>query len=57
MYFRESLKLDYTFDYPPHFARIGAEADACRERAALFNMSYFGKFILSGPDAQVISLK
>lgn len=51
--FRESLAEDYTFGYPSHFDIIGAESDACRSRAALFNMSYFGKFYLSGPDAQV----
>ena len=24
----------------------------CRQRVALFNMSYFGKFYITGPDAQ-----
>lgn len=29
------------------------EALACRTGAALFNMSYFAKFYLTGPDAQI----
>jgi len=50
--YRDMLDADYTFGYPPHFDIIGAEAEACRSSAALFNMSYFGKFFLSGTDAQ-----
>ena len=34
--------------------QIRAECLATRYRAALFNMSYFGKFWLKGPDAQVV---
>ncbi len=36
----------------PLFIQIGAECLACRERAAIFNMSYFGQYYLTGPDAQ-----
>ena len=25
---------------------------ACREKVACFNMSYFGKYYITGPDAQ-----
>ncbi len=32
--------------------QIGAEAMACREKVACFNMSYFGKYYITGPDAQ-----
>ena len=32
--------------------QIREEALACREHVAVFNMSYFGKFYLHGPDAQ-----
>ena len=32
--------------------QIGKECLACRERVAVFNMSYFAKFYLTGPDAQ-----
>lgn len=32
--------------------QIGQEALAARNAAALFNMSYYGKFYLTGPDAQ-----
>ena len=31
--------------------QIGRECMACRERAAVFDMSYFGKYYLVGPDA------
>ena len=31
---------------------MGEECRACREGVAVFNMSYFGKFFLTGPDAQ-----
>ena len=33
-------------------SQIRAECLATRTAAALFNMSYFGKFYLTGPDAQ-----
>jgi len=32
--------------------QIGKECLACREKVAVFNMSYFAKFYLTGPDAQ-----
>jgi len=32
--------------------QIKAECLGCRENAAIFNMSYFGKFYLTGPEAQ-----
>lgn len=32
--------------------QIGEEALAARNAAALFNLSYYGKFYLTGPDAQ-----
>ena len=32
--------------------QIKAECLGCRQNAAIFNMSYFGKFYLTGPDAQ-----
>lgn len=33
------------------FLKIGDECIACRERVAVFNMSYFAKFLLTGPDS------
>lgn len=33
------------------FVKIGDECIACRERVAAFNMSYFAKFLLTGPDS------
>ncbi|XP_049887024.1 sarcosine dehydrogenase, mitochondrial [Pectinophora gossypiella] len=50
--YEEVLKGDHTFDFSKHHARIGQEALACRNGAALFNMSYYGKFYLTGPDAR-----
>ena len=32
--------------------QIQQECLACRERVAIFDMSYFGKYFLMGPDAQ-----
>lgn len=48
----ERLKMDYTFDFPRHHDIIKQECLACRRDVALFNMSYFGKFYMTGPDAQ-----
>lgn len=43
---------EYTFDFPPHHHVIREECLACRRAAAVFNMSYFGKFYLLGVDAR-----
>uniref|UniRef100_A0A452VFE1 Sarcosine dehydrogenase n=1 Tax=Ursus maritimus TaxID=29073 RepID=A0A452VFE1_URSMA len=43
---------EYTFDFPPHHDVIKKECLACRGAAAVFNMSYFGKFYLVGLDAK-----
>jgi len=50
--YEELLKKDYTFDFPEHFKTIGEECLNCRNNVAVFNMSYFAKFFLNGPDAQ-----
>ncbi|XP_047380112.1 sarcosine dehydrogenase, mitochondrial isoform X3 [Sciurus carolinensis] len=42
---------EYTFDFPPHHHVIQKECVTCRGAAAVFNMSYFGKFYLLGLDA------
>jgi len=47
-----SLKMDYSFDFPLHHDIIKAECLGCREKVAAFNMSYFGKFYLTGIDAR-----
>merc|ERR1712032_1611985 len=39
-------------DHPKIEENIRAECLATRTTAGLFNMSYFGKFYLTGPDAQ-----
>lgn len=50
--YEDKLKLDYTFDFPGHHKIIKDECLGCRRNAAIFNMSYFGKFYITGPDAQ-----
>lgn len=50
--YNKLLNDDYSFDFPAHHHQIKEECLACRERAAIFDMSYFGKYYISGPDAQ-----
>lgn len=50
--YEEKLRQDYAFEFPKHHDDIGRECLGCRENVAVFNMSYFGKFYLIGPDAQ-----
>jgi len=50
--YKERLQLDYTFDHPKIEENIRGECLATRTTAGLFNMSYFGKFYLTGRDAQ-----
>ncbi|GAB6032728.1 hypothetical protein CHUAL_011598 [Chamberlinius hualienensis] len=47
----DALKNDYTFQFPKQHHIIGHESLTCRTKAAIFNMSYFGKFYLTGDDA------
>lgn len=42
----------YGFGRPNWFPYVGAEHRACRERAALFDQSFFAKFTLIGRDAE-----
>ncbi|XP_026462833.1 sarcosine dehydrogenase, mitochondrial-like [Ctenocephalides felis] len=51
----EKLKGEYRFGFPECHDIIASEAMACRKQAALFNMSYFCKLYLTGPDAQQAS--
>jgi len=50
--YNEALTAEYSFDFPNHHDLIRDECLACRTTAAVFDMSYFGKFYISGPDAQ-----
>ncbi|XP_039317395.2 sarcosine dehydrogenase, mitochondrial [Saimiri boliviensis] len=50
--YRRLLGAEYTFDFPPHHDSIKKECLACRGAAAVFDMSYFGKFYLVGLDAR-----
>ncbi|XP_065339541.1 sarcosine dehydrogenase, mitochondrial [Cloeon dipterum] len=51
--YKELLQGDYSFGHPEHHHVIGQECHACRNQVALFDMSYFGKLYLSGPEAQL----
>ncbi|XP_041973675.1 sarcosine dehydrogenase, mitochondrial [Aricia agestis] len=53
--YEDVVKGDYTFGFSKHHDLIGKEALACRNAAAMFNMSYYGKFYLTGPDAQRVA--
>ncbi|XP_056146908.1 sarcosine dehydrogenase, mitochondrial [Lampris incognitus] len=46
------LGKEYTFGFPPHHDVIKNECLTCRHSVAVFDMSYFGKFYLTGPDAK-----
>ncbi|CAG0880074.1 unnamed protein product [Darwinula stevensoni] len=50
--YNERLQDDYTFQFPTHHSQIERECLSCREKAAVFDMSYFGKFYLTGKDAK-----
>ncbi|KAM9322418.1 sarcosine dehydrogenase, mitochondrial-like isoform 1-T2 [Pholidichthys leucotaenia] len=50
--YNELLAREYTFDFPPHHSVIKSECLSCRNAVAVFNMSSFGKFYLTGPDAK-----
>ncbi|XP_011259661.2 sarcosine dehydrogenase, mitochondrial [Camponotus floridanus] len=50
--YADVLKTEYTFDFPPHDNIIREEALSCRNNVALFNLSYFGKFYICGPEAR-----
>lgn len=50
--YNEALTAEYSFDFPKHHDLIRDECLACRTTAAVFDMSYFGKFYITGPDAQ-----
>ncbi|XP_054375352.2 sarcosine dehydrogenase, mitochondrial isoform X5 [Pongo abelii] len=50
--YRRLLADEYTFAFPPHHDTIKKECLACRGAAAVFDMSYFGKFYLVGLDAR-----
>nr|XP_056716394.1 sarcosine dehydrogenase, mitochondrial [Euleptes europaea] len=50
--YNQLLSDEYTFDFPPHHKVIRNECLTCRNALAVFNMSYFGKFYLVGPEAR-----
>nr|XP_019937304.1 PREDICTED: sarcosine dehydrogenase, mitochondrial [Paralichthys olivaceus] len=50
--YNDLLGKEYTFNFPPHHDVIKSECLSCRHGVAVFDMSYFGKFYLTGPDAK-----
>lgn len=48
----DRLRMDYTFGLPKTHDIIGAECLACRNDVAVFNMSSFSRYYLTGPDSQ-----
>ncbi|XP_014664920.1 PREDICTED: sarcosine dehydrogenase, mitochondrial-like [Priapulus caudatus] len=42
----------YDISFPKHHDVIETECMTCRSAGAVFDMSYFGKFYLTGPDSQ-----
>lgn len=49
--YRDEIQGNNTFGWPKNFDLVAQEVLACRNQAVVFNQSYFGKFIVSGPDA------
>ncbi|OQS05254.1 sarcosine dehydrogenase, mitochondrial isoform X1 [Thraustotheca clavata] len=47
----KAIEDDNTFGWPKSHATVGGEVQACRNAVAVFDQSYFGKFILTGKDA------
>ncbi|KAK7078630.1 hypothetical protein SK128_005189 [Halocaridina rubra] len=47
-----ALKAEYTYEFPQHHDLLGNECLTCRSAAAIFDLSHYGKFYLTGPDAQ-----
>ncbi|XP_020288905.1 sarcosine dehydrogenase, mitochondrial [Pseudomyrmex gracilis] len=49
--YADILKMERTFNFPPHDNIIREEALSCRNNVALFDLSYFGKLYICGPEA------
>eukprot|EP01063_Lacrimia_lanifica_P025208 TRINITY_DN3298_c0_g1_i1.p1 TRINITY_DN3298_c0_g1~~TRINITY_DN3298_c0_g1_i1.p1 ORF type:complete len:908 (+),score=248.51 TRINITY_DN3298_c0_g1_i1:71-2794(+) len=45
------IEKECTFEWPASFDEVKVECAAAREGTAVFDQSYFGKFLMSGPDA------
>ncbi|XP_062516282.1 sarcosine dehydrogenase, mitochondrial-like [Corticium candelabrum] len=50
--YRDLLMMDYKLSFSDCHEQIGKESLACRKGVAVFDMSSFGKFYLTGHDAQ-----
>ncbi|KAF5294010.1 hypothetical protein FQA39_LY13564 [Lamprigera yunnana] len=53
--YKHQLQKDLTFEFPESYSLVADEARSARTKVALFNMSQFGKFYLSGPNATEVS--
>ena len=49
--YNELVEGELTFDWPASHETVAEECRAAREGVAFFDQSYFGKFVISGPDA------
>lgn len=49
--YNDLIEGELTFDWPASFNAVKEECAAAREGVAIFDQSYFGKFMLSGPKA------
>ncbi|XP_011352418.2 sarcosine dehydrogenase, mitochondrial isoform X2 [Ooceraea biroi] len=49
--YADILKAERTFNFSPYDDIIREEALSCRNNVGLFDMSYFGKYYICGPDA------
>uniref|UniRef100_A0A1I8H6P6 Sarcosine dehydrogenase, mitochondrial n=2 Tax=Macrostomum lignano TaxID=282301 RepID=A0A1I8H6P6_9PLAT len=47
--YERCLTMDYTFSAPEQEAALRRECRTCRSAGAVFDMSYFGKLMLTGP--------
>jgi len=50
--YRELIENHITFDWPPSLNVVAEEASACRSGVAVFDQSYFGKFVVVGKEAE-----
>jgi sarcosine dehydrogenase len=51
--YRDLLKMDYSYDFPQNHHVLAKECLNCRNHAALFDMSYFGQYYLTGTKVKI----
>uniref|UniRef100_A0A7S2WI35 Sarcosine dehydrogenase n=1 Tax=Mucochytrium quahogii TaxID=96639 RepID=A0A7S2WI35_9STRA len=50
--YERTIEGELTFDWPESHDLVARECHAARNGAVIFDQSYFGKFLLTGPDAK-----